>query len=181
MLYPLSILRNAVLCEYHYSNSNFYFLRTLQTPAYCQAILEDSEKILGCLPHVVATLHDGVMIANGGIDQSNVGCAGKFIRLPRDPGRSAVELVKAIRARYGVRVGVIVTDSVVHALRRGTSGIALGVAGIKAVTDEVGNPDIFGRKMGITVRAVADNITAGALLLMGETNECKNKNYKIIK
>lgn len=113
------------------------------------------------------------MIANGGIDQSNVGCEGKFIRLPRNPDKSAVELVKAIRARYGVRVGVIITDSVVHALRRGTSGIALGVAGIKSVIDEIGKPDIFGRKMGITVRAVADNIASGALLLMGETDECK--------
>lgn len=136
-------------------------------------MLEDSNKILGCLPHVIATLHDGIMIANGGIDQSNVGCKDKFIRLPRNPDKSAVELVKAIKERYGVRVGVIITDSVVHALRVGTSGIALGVAGIKSVTNEIGKPDIFGRKMGITVRAVADNIVCGALLLMGETNECK--------
>ena len=151
--------------------------RSLQTPGYCQAILEDSDKVLGCLPHVIATLHDGIMIANAGIDQSNVGGgAGRFIRLPRNPDKSAVALVKAIRERFGVRVGVIITDSVVHALRRGTSGIALSVAGIKSVVNEVGKPDIFGRRMGITERAIADNIACAALLLMGETDECKQIN-----
>lgn len=137
-----------------------------------QQVLDDADEVLGVLPHVITTLRKGVLIANAGVDQSNVDPArGDLVALPRDPDATAVALVRLLRAHYGVPVGVIVADSVVHALRRGTAGCALGVAGLHAVTSELGRRDLFGREMRITSRAVADNICSAALLLMGETDE----------
>ena len=139
---------------------------------FVQQVLDDADEVLGVLPHVITTLRRGVLIANAGVDQSNVDPArGDLVALPRDPDATAVALMRLLRARHGVPVGVIVADSVVHALRRGTAGCALGVAGIHAVSSELGRPDLFGREMRITSRAVADNICSAALLLMGETDE----------
>ena len=139
---------------------------------FVQKVLDDADAVLGVLPHVITTIRRGVLIANAGIDQSNVDPGtGDIVVLPRDPDATAVALMKMLRAAYRVRVGVIVADSVVHALRRGTAGCALGVAGIHAVTSELGRKDLFGREMRITQRAVADNICSAAMLLMGETDE----------
>lgn len=139
---------------------------------FVQQVLGDADEVLGVLPHVITTLRRGVLIANAGVDQSNVDPAhGDLVALPRDPDATALALMRLLRARYGVPVGVIVADSVVHALRRGTAGCALGVAGLHAVSSELGRSDLFGRAMRITSRAVADNICSAALLLMGETDE----------
>ena len=139
---------------------------------FVQQVLDDADEVLGVLPHVITTLRRGVLIANAGVDQSNVDPAhGDLVALPRDPDATALALMRLLRARYGVPVGVIVADSVVHALRRGTAGCALGVAGLHAVSSELGRSDLFGRAMRITSRAVADNICSAALLLMGETDE----------
>ena len=139
---------------------------------FVQKVLDDADTVLGVLPHVITTMRKGVLIANAGVDQSNVDpSSGDLVALPRDPDATAVALMKMLRAMYHVRIGVIVADSVVHALRRGTSGCALGVAGIHAVTSELGRKDLFGREMRITRRAVADNICSASMLLMGETDE----------
>lgn len=139
---------------------------------FVQQVIDDADEILGVLPHVITTMRKGVLIANAGVDQSNVDPKqGDLVALPRDPDATAITLMKMMRQRYHVPVGVIIADSVVHALRRGTAGCALGVAGIHAVTSELGKQDLFGREMRITTRAVADNICSAALLLMGETDE----------
>ncbi len=72
----------------------------------------------------------------------------------------------------GVKVGVIIADSRTHAMRLGCSGVAIGSAGITAVIDDRGRSDLFGRKLEVTKRAVADNIVSAAELVMGEADEC---------
>ena len=69
-------------------------------------------------------------------------------------------------------MGVIIADSRTHAMRLGCSGVAIGCAGINAVIDDRGRSDLFGRKLEVTKRAVADNIVSAAELVMGEADEC---------
>ena len=72
----------------------------------------------------------------------------------------------------GARIGVIIADSRTHAMRLGCSGVAIGCAGIPSVIDDRGRSDLFGRKLEVTKRAVADNIASAAELVMGEADEC---------
>jgi coenzyme F420-0:L-glutamate ligase len=92
--------------------------------------------------------------------------------LPKDPDVSAMAMKKAIETATGTRVGVIIADSRTHAMRLGCSGVAIGCAGITAVIDDRGRSDLFGRKLEVTKRAVADNIASAAELVMGEADEC---------
>eukprot|EP00727_Mastigamoeba_balamuthi_P007738 m51a1_g3585 putative f420-dependent oxidoreductase (281) ;mRNA; f:1146344-1147391 len=144
--------------------------RTGLPAGFMEKVLQDADKVIGVLPRVLATIKNGVIIANSGADMSNAG-EGNFIPLPRDPDASAARLCRQLRAKWNARVAVIVTDSVVHALRRGTTGVALGVAGMHAVVSEIGKTDLFGHSMHVTTRAVADNVCCAAQLLMGETVE----------
>jgi F420-0:gamma-glutamyl ligase len=57
-------------------------------------------------------------------------------------------------------------------MRLGCSGVAIGCAGIPSVIDDRGRSDLFGRKLEVTKRAIADNITSAAELVMGEADEC---------
>ena len=77
-----------------------------------------------------------------------------------------------IRKATGAKIGVIIADSRTHAMRAGCSGVAIGCAGIPSVIDDRGRSDLFGRKLEVTKRAVADNISSAAELVMGEADEC---------
>jgi coenzyme F420-0:L-glutamate ligase len=113
----------------------------------------------------------GTLLPNAGVDASNapLGCVTP---LPENPDQSACAIKHAIKALTGARVGVIIADSRTHAMRRGCSGVAIGCAGITAVIDDRGRTDLFGRKLEVTQRAVADNIASAAELVMGEADEC---------
>ena len=71
----------------------------------------------------------------------------------------------------GIAVAVLIIDSRTHPMRYGCSGVAIGCSGIPAVVDERGRTDLFGRKLKVTRRAIADNIASAAELLMGEADE----------
>jgi coenzyme F420-0:L-glutamate ligase len=92
--------------------------------------------------------------------------------LPADPDGSARTIRQAVEQATGAKIGVIIADSRTHAMRRGCSGVAIGCAGIPSVIDDRGRNDLFGRKLEVTKRAVADNIASAAELVMGEADEC---------
>ena len=50
-------------------------------------------------------------------------------------------------------------------------GVAIGVAGLRPVTDLRGQPDLTGRPLQITEVGTADEIAAAASLLMGQAAE----------
>ena len=75
------------------------------------------------------------------------------------------------RTPRGARVAVIIADSRTHAMRLGCASVAIGCAGIRAVIDERGRTDLYGRVLEVTQRAVADNIASAAVLVMGEADE----------
>jgi coenzyme F420-0:L-glutamate ligase/coenzyme F420-1:gamma-L-glutamate ligase len=114
----------------------------------------------------------GFVLANAGIDRSNVDeDPDKVLLLPENPDRSAATLRDSINKELNVRVGVIIADSVGRAWRMGTTGMALGCAGVEALANLRGRKDMFGRELQVSEHAVADSIASAAELLMGEADE----------
>jgi coenzyme F420-0:L-glutamate ligase/coenzyme F420-1:gamma-L-glutamate ligase len=147
---------------------------TGKDPRYVEVILSESEGIVRHRPGVIIAAHRlGFVMANAGIDQSNTGSAGdgRVLLLPRDPDRSAAALKAAFDRAFEADTGVIINDSFGRPWRLGVTGIALGAAGLPALKDMVGKPDLFGRPMEVTAIAMADEIAAGASLLMGQAAE----------
>jgi coenzyme F420-0:L-glutamate ligase/coenzyme F420-1:gamma-L-glutamate ligase len=115
---------------------------------------------------ITETRH-GFVCANSGVDLSNVE-RGQAALLPVDSDRSARKLRDGLRARLGVSVGVVVTDTVGRTWRRGLTDVAIGCAGVAAVVDLRGTEDALGRELHATEVAVADEIAAAAELVMGK-------------
>jgi coenzyme F420-0:L-glutamate ligase/coenzyme F420-1:gamma-L-glutamate ligase len=109
----------------------------------------------------------GFVCANAGVDLSNVE-RGWAALLPLDPDRSARRIRDGLRARPGVEVGVIVSDTFGRAWRRGVTDVALGCAGVAAVVDLRGTEDALGRTLQVTEVCIADEIAAAAELVMGK-------------
>ena len=139
-------------------------------PGCTELVIRESQKIYGGVQRALLTLKNNILIANAGIDHSNVP-AGNLVLWPRNCQRSAEMIRKRIFESTGKRVGVAVVDSRTTPLRMGTVGVALGIAGFRPVKDYRGKKDLFGNRMVITRQAVADDLVSAAHLLMGETDE----------
>ncbi|MGE3296233.1 MAG: coenzyme F420-0:L-glutamate ligase [Porticoccaceae bacterium] len=145
-------------------------------PRLIEVILGESRAVLRQVPGVVIVEHRlGFVMANAGVDASNIEHAGESVErvllLPRDPDGTAAALAVALKARTGVAVGVVINDSVGRAWRNGTVGIALGSAGFPALYDRRGERDLFGRVLQVTEVALADQLAAAASLVQGEADE----------
>jgi coenzyme F420-0:L-glutamate ligase / coenzyme F420-1:gamma-L-glutamate ligase len=116
---------------------------------------------------IVQTTH-GLVLAAAGVDSSNT-APGTVVLLPEDPDGSARRLRKALAERLGVRVGVVVTDTMGRPWRIGQTDAAIGAAGVAPLRDHRGQPDTFGNTLEVTVAAVADEIAAAADLVKGKT------------
>ena len=148
---------------------------TEKDPRLCEVILSESRRIVRRRPNLIIAEHKrGWVMANAGIDHSNVAPGDEHERvllLPLDPDASAEALRRQLIARSGKRIAVIVSDSFGRPFRRGTVGIALGAAGLPALIDWRGHPDLFGRKLEVTETGFADEIAAAASLVMGQADE----------
>jgi coenzyme F420-0:L-glutamate ligase len=140
-------------------------------PAVAEVVLRESDAIVGGIPGFLLCMKGGTLLPNAGVDASNapLGCVTP---LPADPDQSALGIRNEIEQATSIRIGVIIADSRTHAMRLGCSGVAIGCAGFTAVIDDRGRCDLFGRKLEVTKRAVADNIASAAELVMGEADEC---------
>jgi len=118
---------------------------------------------------IITETSHGFVCANSGIDLSNVE-RGYAALLPIDSDRSARRIRDIVRARLGVEVGVIVSDTFGRPWRRGLTDVAIGVAGVAAVVDLRGTPDSLGRTMQVTEVCVADEIASAAELVMGKSS-----------
>jgi coenzyme F420-0:L-glutamate ligase / coenzyme F420-1:gamma-L-glutamate ligase len=136
----------------------------------CELIIQESDQILGGVKGFILTLRHGLFTPNAGIDKSNIE-HGRVVLYPEDPLRSAAKVVESVRARRGVRVGVVVSDSRLMPTRMGTTGVALAATGFQAIRDMRGMPDLFGNPLKVTRQAIADDLCSGAQLVMGEAAE----------
>ena len=147
---------------------------TEKDPRIVELILTESVDIVRTKPGVIIARHRlGIVGANAGIDQSNIDhvdgeCA---LLLPENPDQSARNLRETLARQTGLRIGVIISDSMNRPWRLGSVGIAIGSAGLEVLDDRRGHADLFGRELKVTLCNRADAIAAAAVLMMGETTE----------
>src|SRR5450432_1443892 len=141
-------------------------------PRLVELILSESVRVVRARPGVLIVEHRlGFVMANAGIDQSNVASPDdpqQALLLPVDPDGSAAALRRRLSLRFGVPVAVIISDSFGRAWRRGTCGVAIGAAGVPSLMALRGLPDLFGRKLQVSITGHADEIAAAASLVMGQ-------------
>ena len=119
---------------------------------------------------VMHTIKDGQLIPTAGIDLSNAN--GYYILWPKDPMQAAKEIRNYLKKKFNLKnIGVIITDSHSVPLHRGVVGIALGFAGFVPIKDYRGKKDIFGREFRVEMANLADMLSCGAVLVMGEGPE----------
>jgi coenzyme F420-0:L-glutamate ligase/coenzyme F420-1:gamma-L-glutamate ligase len=146
-------------------------------PRLVEVVLSESVRVVRSRPNLIIVQHRlGFVMANAGVDQSNVAPADgvhRVLLLPRDPDASAEALRQKLQQRYGVALGVVISDSFGRAWRRGTCGIAIGAAGLPSLIDLRGQPDLFGRTLEVSIIGFADEIAAAASLLQGQAAEAR--------
>ena len=142
-----------------------------------ELVLRESRAVVRHRKGVLVVEHrSGVVLANAGIDASNVAPADgeggeRVLLLPADADAAAAALRARIRALTGADIAVVINDSLGRAWRNGTVGAALGSAGIDALKDLNGRPDLFGRPLKATQVGLADELAAAASLVMGQADE----------
>jgi len=144
-------------------------------PRKVEVILRESARVVRTFRH--AHQNEGVMIcqhrlgfisANAAVDESNTGTDETVILLPKDPDASARKLRDALQARFGVRVGVVITDTFGRPWRLGQVNVAIGLAGVPATVHEGGNADAYGRPLAVTEPAFADEIASASGLVVAK-------------
>ena len=150
---------------------------TGKDPRLVELILQESKSILRSRKGLIIAEHKlGFVCANAGIDRSNItgekDSQGEYVLLlPEDPDHSAKGLRLGLEKRLGVNVGVLIIDSHGRAWRNGIVGVSIGFSGIPGIVDMRGKEDIFGYKLRVTQIATADELAAGASLIMGQADE----------
>jgi len=135
-----------------------------------ELILREADAIYGGVEKAVLTLKDHMLTVNAGIDNKNapLGCVALWPENVRD---TAKQLREELFRKTGKRVAVMIIDSGLIPLVRGTVGLALAVAGFKPIEDYRGLRDLYGKEVLITQHAVAEDLASAAHLFMGEASE----------
>lgn len=144
--------------------------RDHEDPRFVQAVLDDATDIILEEPFILSQMSWGHIGVRSGVDRSNIE-DGFVILLPPNPMAAAQELQARIRGISGKEVGVIITDTVGRAFRRGQTGNAIGWSGMPAIRDFRKDHDLFGHELKITEEAVVDEIAGFANFIMGESNQ----------
>lgn len=143
-------------------------------PRVVEVILSESSEVVRHAHGVLIVAHRlGFVMANAGVDQSNIrhpDGGERVLLLPQNPDASCIRLKSRIEECFGVEVAVVINDSFGRPWRNGVVGVALGAAGLPALLNLIGAPDLFGRAMRVTEVAIADEIASAASLLMGQTD-----------
>jgi coenzyme F420-0:L-glutamate ligase/coenzyme F420-1:gamma-L-glutamate ligase len=149
-------------------------------PRLCELVLRESRGVVRAKPGVLIVEHRlGLMLANAGIDHSNVeqppgtpaGTDERVLLLPEDPDRSAAELRRRLESASGARLGVVIADSLGRPWRLGAVGVAIGCSGLPSLLDLRGTADLYGRPLRVTDVGHADQLAAAASLLLGQAGE----------
>jgi coenzyme F420-0:L-glutamate ligase/coenzyme F420-1:gamma-L-glutamate ligase len=143
-------------------------------PRLVELILSESTRIVRAQNGVLIVAHRlGYVMANAGIDQSNISHASgeRALLLPADPDGSAANIKATLDRTFSIQCGVVINDSFGRPWRNGVVGVAIGAAGVGSLQSFVNAPDLFGRPLRATEIAIADEIAASASLLMGQAAE----------
>ncbi|MGE4411341.1 MAG: coenzyme F420-0:L-glutamate ligase [Sphingobium sp.] len=147
---------------------------TRKDPRLVELVLSESSDVVRAVPGVLITRHrHGLVMANAGIDRSNIGPAGgeRVLLLPEDPDGSARALAGAMERRTAVRPAVVISDSFGRPWRHGVVCVAIGVTGLPSLLDRRGDVDRDGRTLEVTQIAVGDMVATAAGMATGEGAE----------
>lgn len=150
---------------------------TGKDPRLIHLILSESQEVLRTRENLIIVQHKlGFVSANAGIDHSNVkGSWGEeddwVLLLPQNPDASAEAIRERLEARFQCKIGVLIIDSHGRAWRLGTVGVAIGLSGMPGLVDLRGKADLFDYRLRVTQVAAADELAAGASLVMGQARE----------
>jgi len=144
--------------------------KTGKDPHYVDVILKETKNIVKITNKILImeTKH-GFVCANAGVDRSNVSKHEIVALLPKNPDKSAKQIRNEIKRKIGVEVAVIISDTFGRPWREGHINVAVGVAGMKPITDYRGKKDMFGYVLKVTTMAIADELASAAELVMGKT------------
>lgn len=137
-----------------------------------QAITAETVRVVATREHATGVTRIvenrlGLVMAAAGVDASNTP-EGTVLLLPVDPDASARAVRAGVSSAFGVRVGVLMTDTAGRPWRDGVTDITIGAAGVRVLDDLRGEVDSFGRPLTMTVTAVADEAAAAAELVKGK-------------
>ena len=137
-----------------------------------QAISDETVRVVASRTHkngVTRIVENrlGMVAAAAGVDASNT-ALGTVLLLPLDPDASALRLRLALEARFGIRLGIVITDTLGRPWREGQTDVAIGGSGVRLVDDLRGTTDSQGRTLDVTAPAVGDEIAAAADLVKGK-------------
>ena len=141
---------------------------------FVEAVLAESTAVVRTAPNVLITRHRlGFVMANAGIDRSNLGSGRttQVLLLPEDPDASAERLRGGIAAMTGSAPAVVISDSFGRPWRLGVVGVAIGSAGLPSFVNRRGELDRDGRTLEVTEVALGDIVATAALLATGEGAE----------
>lgn len=158
-------------------NALHYAELTSKDPRLIHLILSESQEVLRTRENLIIVQHKlGFVSANAGIDHSNVsgawGDADDWVLLlPENPDASAADIRDKLEAHFQCNIGVLIIDSHGRAWRLGTVGVAIGLSGLPGLVDLRGKEDLFDYRLRVTQVAAADELAAGASLVMGQARE----------
>jgi coenzyme F420-0:L-glutamate ligase/coenzyme F420-1:gamma-L-glutamate ligase len=139
-------------------------------PRVVEVVLRESKRVIRQIgPVLITETHHGFCCANSGVDQSSSGAHGRVLVLPRDSDESA----RRFRRRFadlGVDVAVVISDTFGRPWREGQTDIAIGVAGLHPLHSYIGEVDPHGQEFRVQEICVADELTAAAELVKGNTS-----------
>ncbi|MBC6442412.1 MAG: coenzyme F420-0:L-glutamate ligase [Rhodobacteraceae bacterium] len=144
-------------------------------PAKVEVVLSQSARILRAFKRpdqnegtLICEHRLGYISANAAVDESNAGRDNTVITLPDDPDASARHLGCALESRFGVEIGVVITDTFGRPWRRGQVNVAIGLHRVPARTSDVGDMDAWGRTLSVTEPALSDEIAAASGLVVAK-------------
>lgn len=145
---------------------------TGKDPHHIEVVLSETAAVSRAAPGVLIVRHRlGYVVANAGVDASNVLQDGEWLLLPADPNAAAAAIRDTLAERFEPGIAVVISDSFGRPFRHGTVGVAIGSAGMAVLRDLRGRPDLNGRLLEHTSTAVADGIAAAADLVMGQADD----------
>ncbi len=157
--------------------ARFYAKELNKDPRKIEVILRESNSVVRYFKHhnqdegVIICQHRlGFISANAGVDESNVKEKDNVLLLPKDPDMSARFIRRKLESKFGVRVGVVITDTFGRPWRIGQINVAIGLAGVPATLSEKGNKDAFGGKLLVTEPAFCDELSAASGLVIDKSS-----------
>ena len=117
---------------------------------------------------ITKTKH-GFICANSGVDESNTGAADTLVTLPVDPDASAHSIRARLEQQFACEIGVIITDTFGRPWRLGEINVCIGLSGVPAFVELLGQADRDGRILNVSTPALGDEIAAASGLVSAKS------------